>query len=54
MGKMHRLLPRRQRIAQFSSGIYSMPPPGVLILSEESEDAAEGLIDPAKWFWLVV
>jgi len=28
--------------------------PGVPIISEESEDAAEALIDPAKWFWLVV
>ena len=28
--------------------------PGVSIISEESEDAAEGLIDLAKWFWLVV
>ena len=28
--------------------------PGVPIISEESEDAAEGLIDPAKWFWLLV
>ena len=28
--------------------------PGVPIISEESEDAAEGLIDPGKWFWLVV
>ena len=28
--------------------------PGVPIISEESEDAVEALIDPAKRFWLVV
>ena len=45
--------PVGQRIARFSSRIYSISYSRRPIISEESEDATEDLIDPAKWFWLV-
>jgi hypothetical protein len=43
-----------QRIARFSSGMYSIARSGSAPISEKSEDAAEGLIDHDKWFWLVI
>jgi hypothetical protein len=43
-----------QRIARFSSGVYSIARSGSDLISEKSEDAPEGLIDHNKWFWLVI